>query len=200
MALTLYFVPRTRSTRPRWLLEEAGATYELVRLDAAKGETRTPEYLAIHPLGKVPALVDDGVPFFESAALVMHLADKFSDKGLAPKPGTDERGHYYQWILFCMASVEPHLGRLMKLKGETGAQEAAIEAERASAREHLAVLEKALGGREFIVGNAFTAADVVVASTLAWARVLGALDGFAACDAYLTRCLARPASKRARAV
>src|SRR5947207_15156799 len=100
--LKLFYVPQTRSFRPRWLLEELGVPYELVKMTAA--QTKTPEYLAVHPLGKVPALQDDGVTIFESAAIIAHLADKF---GLAPKAGTAQRGLYYQWIIFAMATLEP---------------------------------------------------------------------------------------------
>src|SRR5438094_29538 len=98
--LKLFCVPQTRSFRPRWMLEELGVPYELVRMTAA--QTKTPEYLSIHPLGKVPALQEDGVTTFDSASIISHLADKF---GLAPPPG--QRGAYYQWILFAMATLEP---------------------------------------------------------------------------------------------
>src|SRR5215216_2978564 len=118
MSLRLYFVPRTRSLRPRWLLEELGVPYELVRLESA--DTKTPEYLAVHPLGRVPALVDDGVALFESAALYLHLADKYGEGKMAPAPGTIERGLYYQWILFASASLEPHLSRISALRGSDG--------------------------------------------------------------------------------
>jgi glutathione S-transferase len=195
MSLTLYYVPKTRSSRPRWILEELGVPYEIVRLEAA--DTKTPEYLAVHPLGKVPALVEDGVTLFESAALCLHLADRYGDGKLAPSPGTAERALYYQWILFAMASVEPHLSRFMSLRmSEGGAAETEREAQ--AAREHLAVMEKALDGHEFIVGDRFTAADVVAASVCSWAKLLGLTQTLPLCDAYAKRLLARPAAKRAR--
>src|SRR5262245_23431226 len=92
--------------RPRWLLEELGVPYELVRLDPSKGETRQDPYKKVNPLGHVPALDDDGTVITESAAIIMHLADRFPEKGLAPKPGTPERGLYYRWIVYAMVTME----------------------------------------------------------------------------------------------
>src|SRR5947209_2974309 len=84
----LYYVPMTRSNRPRWMLEELGVPYQLARLDPKKGENQTPDYLAINPTGKVPALVDGEVKMFESAAIVAYLGDKFADRKLAPPVGS----------------------------------------------------------------------------------------------------------------
>jgi glutathione S-transferase len=195
MSLTLYYVPRTRSSRPRWLLEELSVPYELIRLEAT--DTKKPEYLAVHPLGKVPALVDDGVTLFESGALCMHLADKYGEGKLTPAPGTAERGLYYQWILFAMASIEPHLSRFNEVR-QSDSDAGVRERHANSAREHLRVVEKALVGHEFIVGDRFTAADVVLASVCSWAKLLGLTEGLPECDAYAKRLLARPAAKRAR--
>jgi glutathione S-transferase len=195
MSLTLYYVPRTRASRPRWILEELGVPYELIRLESA--DTKKPEYLSVHPLGKVPALVEDGVTLFESAALCLHLADKYGEGKLAPAPGTTERALYYQWILFAMASIEPHLSRYTQLRSSEG-DAAEREREAKSIGEHLGLLEKALAGRQFIVGDRFTAADVVVASVCSWAKLLGLTGELPECDAYAKRLLARPAAKRAR--
>jgi glutathione S-transferase len=195
MSLTLYYVPRTRSSRPRWILEELGVPYELVRLETS--DIKKPEYLAVHPLGKVPALVDEGVTLFESAALCLHLADKYGEGKLAPVPGSIERALYYQWILFGMATIEPHLSRFNELRKSDGVPDER-EREARSARAYLSVVEKALVGHEFIVGDRFTAADVVLASVCSWAKLLGLTEGLPECDAYAKRLLARPAAKRAR--
>jgi glutathione S-transferase len=195
MSLTLYYVPRTRSLRPRWLLEELGVPYEIVRMETA--DTKSPEYRGVHPLGRVPALVEDGVTLFESAALCLHLADKYGEGKLAPTPGSAERALYYQWILFAAASVEPHLSRFMLLRMSDG-EAAEIEREGNAARDHLAVIERALDGHEFIVGDRFTSADVVVAWVCSWAKTMGLTETLPRCDAYAKRLLARPAAKRAR--
>ncbi len=89
--LTLYYVPRTRSSRPRMVLEELGVPYALVRLDPAKGETRTAAHLARQPLGHVPALEDGDVRMFESAAICLWLAERHPEKGLVPPPGSAGR-------------------------------------------------------------------------------------------------------------
>ena len=94
--MKLYYAPQTRATRPRWMLEEIGAPYELVRLQLSKGEHKQPEYLKIHPHGAVPAYSDGEVTMFESAAICAYLADKFPDKRLAPPLGSPQRGLYYQ--------------------------------------------------------------------------------------------------------
>ena len=103
--MKLYYAPQTRAVRPRWLLEEIGAPYTLVRLDMSKGEHKTPEYVKIHPHGAVPALVDGDVTMFESAAICAYLADKFPEKRLAPPVGSPARATYYQWIIYSMATL-----------------------------------------------------------------------------------------------
>ena len=105
--MRLYYVPRTRAGRPRWVLEELGIPYELVRLDPARGETRSPEHLSRQPLGHVPALEDEGGLLFESAAICLYLAEKYPEKGLVPPPGSRGRGLTYQWLFYAMTELEP---------------------------------------------------------------------------------------------
>src|SRR5216684_3336120 len=88
--MQLYFAPRTRASRPRWLLEELEVPYELVKLDLSKQESRTPAYLALHPFGEVPVLVDGDVTLFESSAICLYLADRFPEKRLAPSLGSPD--------------------------------------------------------------------------------------------------------------
>lgn len=198
--IKLYFAPRTRSTRPRWVLEELGVPYELVRLDLSKGEHKAPEYLAVHPLGLVPALVDGDVKVIESAAICAYLADRFPEHGLAPAPSSPDRGAYLQWLFFAVATVEPTLPRYQAAALGTGPErsdEAAVAA-RASFDQAAAVLEKALSGHDFIAGASFTAADVVLGSMLAWARSMKLLDTHPALAAYVKRLTERPAFRRAQ--
>lgn len=198
MPLTLYFVPSTRSTRPRWVLEELGVPYEVVQLDPAKGETKSAEYREIHPLGHVPALKDGEQVLVESAAICMHLADRFPEKGLAPKPGSAERGRYYQWILFAMTTVEPPLVTIFENKiGRRTHPPEALEAAQARLKEVAAVVEAALGDNPFILGQDFSAADVVLGATLAWGLRMKVLDGFPRISAYAARLVERPAARAA---
>src|SRR5579859_6645904 len=98
--MKLYFAPGTRATRPRWMLEELGIPYEIVTVDLEAKENREPGYLRIHPLGRVPVLVDDEVTVFESIAICMYLAERHSERGLAPPVSSPLRAQYYQWLLF----------------------------------------------------------------------------------------------------
>lgn len=201
--MQLYFAPRTRAVRPRWLLEELGVPYELVRLDLARQEHRTPEYLAVHPLGELPALVDGGVTLLESLAICLHLADMFPEKHLAPPPGSAERGAYYGWMAFAELSLDPvvmALYRHLQQPAETKAQAHADEAlatHRARLGVVLDVIQAGLGGREFLVGGAFSAADVVMASILHLAHTLALLDGHPGLLEYTRRHSQRPAVRRA---
>jgi glutathione S-transferase len=201
--LKLYYVPRTRSIRPRWLLEELGVPYELVRLDPSKGETRQEPYLKINPLGHVPALDDGGTVIAESAAIIMHLADRFPEKGLAPKPGTPERAQYYQWIVYAMVSLESQVNAVADQSRIPEDQRQPQVVERARARFHEAaqVVETHLKGRQFIVGQAFTAADLVMSAVLGWGKLNGLLDEqrFPTCLSYWKAMLDRPAAQKARA-
>jgi glutathione S-transferase len=201
--LTLYHSAQSRSVRPRWLLEELGVPYEIVRLNLQAGDARKPEYLKINPNGAVPALVDDGVKLFESAAICEYLADKFPEKRLAPALGTPARGYYYQWIHFGMSTLEPplitiFLHTVMKPEAERIPQ--LVAPAREQLRGSLAVLDQALAGRTFVVGDELTSADVVVGSTLAWAQMIGLLDASTpATAAYMGRLMGRPAFQRAMA-
>jgi glutathione S-transferase len=197
--MRLYYVPRTRATRPRWLLEEMGIPYDLVRLDPARGETRTPEHLARQPLGHVPVLEDGGKRIFESAAICLYLADQYPEKGLMPAAGTIDRGLVYQWVLFAATELEPPLVALSAEAKKPEAQRDAATIAEARARFHGAAsaLEAILSGRPYLLGESFTVADVLVGSILAWGRVAKALDGLPAVDAYLARLRSRPAWQRA---
>jgi glutathione S-transferase len=201
--LTLYHANQSRSVRPRWLLEELGVPYTVVRLDLAAGEQKRPEYLKINPNGTVPALVDDDLALFESAAIVQYLADKFPAKRLAPPVGTPARGLYYQWIHYAMSGLEPPVVTLFLhtiRKPEAERLPALVTDARAQIAAALGVVERALGGRPFILGDEFSAADVMVASTLGWARMMQIVgEELANVSGYVTRLTRRPAFLRASA-
>lgn len=197
--MKLYYVPKTRASRPRWMLEELGVPYQLVRLDPSKGETRTAEHLARQPLGHVPALEDGPVRMFESAAVCLYLAEKHPERGMLPAPATPGRAAAYQWLFYAVTELEPPCAALSaerkKPEGERNA--AAMEDARARFKKAAAALEPRLAASEFLLGPAFTVADLVVAAVLAWARALGALEGLPATEAWLARMRERPAWKRA---
>jgi glutathione S-transferase len=200
--MKLYYCPMTRATRPRWLLEEIGAPYDVVRVDLGKGEHKRPEYRRIHPHGRVPALVDGDVTVVESSAICLYLADKFPQKQLAPAPGTPARGRYYQWMVYSVATAEPpvlkvFLNTVRRPEPERNPAEA--EAGRAEFKEVASVLTHALEGRPFLLGEQFTAADVMIGSVVGWARGLKLVEDFPALKEYSRRLVERPAYKRATA-
>jgi glutathione S-transferase len=193
--MKLYFAPRTRATRPRWMLEEVGVPYEIVTVDLDAKENREPGYLRVHPLGQVPVLVDGDVTVFESIAICMYLADRYSERGLAPPVSSPLRAPYYQWLLLCPSTIEPAIGRWSQHGGDV------TEAEREKARVRFAeaaeVLTIALARGGHMLGDTFSTVDVIVGSNLNWARRVGLLEGRDVLSSYVDRMLARPAARRA---
>ena len=186
---------RTKAGRPvraAWILEEAGAPFEVVHL--SMDETRADEHLERHPLGRVPVLEDDDGLLYESAAVCLQVADLVPEAGLIPPPGTHERGLVYQWVLYAMTEIEPAFVPLLPSRTT---EPAAADAARALLRERLAVLERALEDGTYLVGDAFTVADVVVGSLAADIVALGHGEGFPAIAAWVARLEARPARERA---
>jgi len=199
--IKLYHSRQSRSVRPRWLLEEIGAPYELVTLDMQKGEHKTPAYMKVHPHGAVPALVDGDLQLFESAAICAYLADKFPEKRLAPPIGTPARGLYYQWMVYSIATLEPPVIDVFMqtaMLPEAERSPAVLAAARKKFGDVANVLEQALGTRPFLLGEHFTAVDVMIGSTLGWAQMLGVLEGKKTLQEYVQRLSERPASQKAQ--
>jgi glutathione S-transferase len=197
--MKVYFAPETRSLRPRWILEELGVPYEISKVDLMKGEHKQPAYMKVHPLGVVPALDTGEFTMFESAAIVLHLADKYPEKGLAPAVGSQERAEYYQWILLAMTEAEPPLITILLntvIFPEAERQPAAIGPASQRFKVVASVIDKRLQGRHYIAGNTFTAADVVMTGVLRLGDRLGQLGGFPGLQAYVKRQLERPAAVR----
>jgi glutathione S-transferase len=200
--MKLFYSQYTRAGRVRWMLEEIGVPFELVRISFAKGEHRTPEFLAVNPSGAVPALIDGDLKLSESSAIVMHLADKFADKGLAPALGTDARAEYYRWIVYVPATVDPVL-EAITMHGRFFPEERRIPAFVEDGKRKWSsiskVLEAAVEGPRYVVGGAFSAADVIVGSALGWVGFLGMLGEHPKLAAYLDMVSSRPAYQRAYA-
>lgn len=196
--MKLYFNRYTRATRPRWLLEELGVPYELVDVDLMAGEHKTEAFLRLHPLGKVPALVDGEMTMFESAAICLYLADRHLDRGLAPPFGAADRGPYYQWMVYSMSELEPPVARAFyetrKPDPDAAVQAAAREEFEARAR----VIADTLADRPWLLGERFSAADVMIGAVLTWSERIGLVDNLPTLKAYNQRCIARPAFQAAR--
>jgi glutathione S-transferase len=200
--IKLYYSPQSRSIRPRWLLEEIGAPFDLVRIDLGKQEHKAPTYLQIHPHGVVPALVDGDMALIESGAICCYLADKFPAARLAPAVGTPERGRYYQWMFYTPATLEPPLVQVFvhtMMLPEAKRSAAAVEEGRHQFEGVAEVLTNALSGRPFLLGDQFSAADVMLGSTLVWAQMLALLGDRPVLADYVQRLASRPAFQRASA-
>ena len=191
----LYHIPGSRSTRVLWMLEEAGAPFELtvIKPDDRHGD----EHRKRHPLGKVPAAVTANGPLIESAALVLQIADANPQAGLIAPTDTHERALQYQWAFYSCTEIEPGYAEHYR-NIETDPTRAAAGRERF--RTAAAVIDKLLADRDYLVGGTFSVADVIVGSELQYGRQRELTDGLANVNAYLDRLEARPALVRARAV
>lgn len=169
---TLYWSPGSASLAPLAILEEVGAPYALVKVDTARGEHREPAYRAVHPYGKVPALMlPDGRPLFESAAICLHLADAYPQCGLVPESRNHDRARLYQWLFFLADTIYPSYQRFYHADQyvESGGAQAELKARTlALLAEQWAVVEAQSARREWIVGNRFGVADIYAAMIAGW--------------------------------
>ena len=199
---TLYGTSQSRAARSLWALEELGVKYNHVPTSVGGG-TRTPEFLKINPNGHVPALEDDGQIFWESTAINLYLAEKYGKAPMWPATVVD-RGHAYQWSVWAMAEVEPHLIAILMHKLFLPAEqrsEQAVSNAAAALKAPLGVLDGHLKGRQYLLGNDFTIADLNAASVLSLAAyVQFDISGTPVAKAWYDKCLARPAFQKASAM
>ena len=193
--LVFYTNPMSRGRVARWMLEEVGAPYETKLLDYASS-MKAPEYLAINPMGKVPAIVHKGRTVTETAAICAYLADAFPDAELAP--ALDDRADYYRWLFFTAGPVEAAFSN--KAAGFIPDADKQRMFGYGNFDLALDTLENAVNGKEFIAGNRFSAADVYVASMLAFMMGFRLLEPRPAFSAYVERLELRPAWKRAKEI
>jgi glutathione S-transferase len=191
--ITFYHNPMSRARIVHWMLEEAGAPYDARVLDLEKGEHKSPEYLAVNPMGKVPAIVHRGVVITEAAAICAYIADVFAEANLAPAPSDPARGTYYRWLFFGVGCVEPALvDRLFSRPGVDRPMALGY----GSYEDTLNALEKALTPGPYLLGERFSAADVYVGSQVGWGLTTKSLEPRPVFEAYWQRCLQRPALQR----
>ena len=191
--LTLYTHPFSRGRIARWMLEETGLPYNEVILDY--GTTmKAPEYLAINPMGKVPALRHGDGVVTENAAICLHLAELVPEKGLLPPPGSPERGACYRWMLFAAGPLESFI-----TARRHGALAPSMEAGYGNEADLMRTLEAAVAGRKYLVGESFTVADLYMAALLGYYMRVGELVSTPAFEAYAARHMQRPAALRANA-
>jgi glutathione S-transferase len=193
--LVLYTNPMSRGRVARWMLEEVGAPYRVEILDYATS-MKAPAYLAINPMGKVPAIFHNGKVVTENAAICAYLADAFPDAGLAPAPA--ERADYYRWLFFAAGPLEYAVTN--NAFGMTPPAERAAAVGYGSYEKALDTLEYAVTRMPFIAGDRFTAADLHVGALLGYSMQFGTIKKRPAFEAYYAKVADRPAARRAAAL
>lgn len=193
---TLYHASPSRSSIVMWMLEEVGQLYDMKLIKLSAGDSLKPDFLAINPMGKVPALKHGDVVITEVAAICAYLADEFPDKKLNVPVGTPRRGEYFKWLFFGPSVIEPAMtDRAFPRK----------EDPRAAAlgwRDFDTVLDivrKAVVKGPFLMGEQFTAADIVIGSGLRYGIMFKLVPERKEFQDYVARIAARPAAQRAEA-
>jgi glutathione S-transferase len=193
--LVHYHAPQTRSFTIRWLFEELGSPpHELKVLDLRKGEHKTPAFLAINPMGKIPTVTADGTPVSEVGAIAIFLADLFPEAKLAPHLSEPARGTYLRWIVFNHAAIEP---AVMDKARNTPAGLPSSALCYGSYDDTVNALSEALKGGPFILGDRFSAADVVIGSAVRYLTMFKLLPERPEFASYVERMTGRPAFKSA---
>ena len=190
--ITLYHSPASRAFTAYWLLEELGVPFTVQTVDIAKGDQKKPEYLKLNPSGKVPTVTDGKVVVSENPAICLYLADRYGYGGLAPRLEDADRGSYLKWMVYSTAVLEPLLvlhGRHIDLPGrETGFGDY---------EDVINVLVSGLKGREYLLGDRFSAADVMLGSVISRALYRQELPEHPVLTDYNSRLTNREAYQRA---
>ena len=192
--MKLYEFPPTRSIRVRWALQELGVPFEAETVNLAQGEHHKAPYLRVNPAAKLPALVDGDQTLTESGAILLYLAEKFPEKGLMPRALT-ERAQLYRWLFFTVTELEQPLWRIARNENVYPPAErvpADIPRARKDFADMVAVLASHMRGRQFVVGDRFSVADIALAYTLDWAHEVKLLGDWPELVAYMERMYQRP--------
>ena len=196
--LVFYTNPMSRGRIIRWMLEEVGQPYETKILSWETGSAKSPEYLAINPMGKVPTIVHGGTVVTECAAICAYLADAFPQANLAPPHGSKLRGPYYRWLFFGAGPIEAAANA--KAMGWEAPAERKAMLGYGSMDDVINTLDGALQGREYLAGDSFTAADLYIGAHLGWGMSFGTIEKRPAFEAYVAKLQARPAAVRANQI
>jgi glutathione S-transferase len=197
--LRLHGTSMSSAGRCLWALEELGLNYQ--HIPTAIADTRTPVHLKLNPNGHVPVLEDDGLVLFESLAINLYLADKYGRGSLWPA-STADRGRAYQWSFWAVTELEPHLIAMIRQEMFTPPEQCdrqVIEAASEALRAPLKVLDDHLSGRDYILGDKFTIADLNVAGVLLGAPLVGYdMSPFPTVTKWFEKCVSRDAHQRNR--
>jgi len=194
--MQLYWSPRSRSFSALWLMEETGQPYERVLTDISTGAQKTADYLAINPMGKVPALKDGEATLAEAAAICAYVAERYPEAGLSPPLGDPLRAKFLYWLFFSPGCIEPAMVQIA-----TKLEMNSVAAGWGDAQRVFDVLDAALAKGPWILGKRFSAADVAIGSALNFSvRLFKMVPSRPSFDAYIDRCRARPAFQRAEKI
>ncbi len=189
MTVQLFHNPQSRAAMTHWLLEELGIEYELVRLEYGDGSMRTPEFLEVSPLGKIPAIRDGKITVSDTPAIAIYLADKYKTVDMAPGIADPRRGEYLRWLIFQSTAIDPAMLQA-GMKFETKRQQAGW----GDVETVLGALETRLERADpFLFGDWFTAADLLVGGMMGWATGFGLLEAGPATTRYIEATCSRPA-------
>jgi glutathione S-transferase len=192
-SITLFHATRSRSFRALWFMEELGEPYRIEAIDLDQGEQKSERLMRYNPMGKVPVVLDGDVAISESGAIYIYLADKYAPGRLAPRPDEErDRADFLRWLFFAAGVMEPAFGEKF-FKWELNPRQVAW----GSFESMLQTLEAGVRGKEWLLGDRFTAADVFVGSNVHFGTMFGILPKGGPIGEYLARLAARPALKRA---
>lgn len=202
--MKLYYAQNTRAVRVAWLLEELGLDYEIEKFELGSPAMRTPEFLQIHPMGRVPVLEDGDIRIFESGAIVQYILAVYGNGRLQPAVGTQEFADYLQWLHYCEGMIMPPVNTLVVetilLPAERRTE---LNVKRATKLlgQMLMAVEHHMQGREYLAGD-FTAADIMTGHSVTVSRDMLGIDfsQMPNLNAYADRLLARPALQKARSL
>ena len=193
--MKLYWAPQTRSVRAVWMLEEASVEYEIERVDIGDPNRQdSPEFRAASPMGKVPALVDGDAKMSESAAICLYVADHYGAGDLAPVTDSPLRGKFLYWLLYTPAVIEPSMSEKFH-----GVEPNRYRSGWGDFGLMLTTLEDGLRGKQWILGEQFTAADVMLGSSVVFMQKFDMLPESDVLSSYAERCLRRSGYRKALA-
>ena len=195
--LVLYTNPWSRGRIARWMMEEVGASYRTEIVEYGP-DMKCADYLAINPMGKVPALRHGETVITEVAAICLYMADAFPDAGLAPLPNSHERGSYYRWMLFGAGPVEQ--ATVNHALEFTVPEDKTVMTGYGSLELINRVLDRHLSSSAYVAGDRFTAADVYLGSHVSWGMEFGTIEKTEALTAYANKVVSRPAAIRAKEI
>ena len=192
--IKLFWAPQTRSSRAIWMLEETGVEYEIERIDLRdSGRQDDADFRAASPMRKVPALKDHDVQMAESAAICLYLADRYASGRLAPVIDHPDRGRFLYWLMYTPAVVEPAMSEKLNKIPSNRSQNGWGDF-----RTMLSTLSAGLGGNPWILGDDFSAADVMLGSSVHFLQLFNLLGDAPILVEYVERCRARPAFQTAQ--